>query len=159
MRLFIATPIALPYFQELKKAIAPHIQGKFTQESNLHLTHLFIGKGNPKDYKFFLPIPNEKIVLRGFGFFDERILYLKAASPHIDAVYKALQKRGLVKKQKPFHPHVTIARIKKIEKKELLESALQPFSKREIEIPFHLYLYQSILTPNGPIYKKIYKYN
>ncbi len=154
MRLFIATPIVLPYFQELKKAIAPHIQGKFTQESNLHLTHLFIGEGNPKDYKFSLPIPNEKIVLKGFGFFDERILYLKAASPHIDAIYKALQKRGLAKEQKPFHPHVTIARVKRIKEKEALLKALENFSQIETEVPFKLYLYQSILTSSGPIYKK-----
>lgn len=158
MRLFIATPVILPFFKELKSAIEPYIQGKFTQESNLHLTHLFIGEGDPKSYEFFLPIPKEKIVLQGFDFFDERILYLKANSPHIDTVYKALKKKDFVKEQKPFRPHITIARIKRIKDKETLESALSSFSKIEIKIPFHLYLYRSILTPNGPIYQKIYRY-
>ncbi len=159
MRLFIATPIQLPFFHELKSAIEPYISGSFTQESNLHITHLFIGEGNLKDYQFSLPVPKEKIKIKGFDFFGERILFCKAYSPNIDAVYKELQKRGLVKEQKPFRPHITIARIKKIKEKEGLLNALEEFSKIEIETPFLLYLYQSILTPNGPIYKKIYRYN
>ena len=158
MRLFIATPVKLPFFKELKSTLTPYIDGNFTQESNLHLTHLFIGEDNPKNYKFPLPIPNEKIKIKDFDFFDERILFCKAHSPNIDAVYKELQSRGLVKEQKPFRPHVTIARIKKIEDKEGLLNALKDFNQIEIEVPFSLYLYKSILTPNGPIYKKIYRY-
>ena len=159
MRLFIATPVTLPFFNALKSAIMPYIHGNFTQESNLHLTHLFIGGADPESYKFSLPTPDEKIVIKGFDFFDERILFSKAHSPHIDAVYKKLQSRGLVKEQKPFRPHVTIARIKNIKEKEALLKALEPFHQIEIEVPFSLYLYQSILTPNGSIYKKIYRYS
>ena len=158
MRLFIATPVTLPFFNALQSAVKPYIHENFTQESNLHLTHLFIGEADPESYKFSLPTPDEQIVIKGFDFFDERILFSKAHSPHIDAVYKELQKRGFVKEQKPFHPHVTIARIKKIKEKKALLKALEDFSQIEIEIPFSLYLYQSILTPNGPIYKRIHKY-
>lgn len=159
MRLFIATPVKLPFFKELKSTLTPYIDGNFTQELNLHLTHLFIGEDNPKNYKFPLPIPNEKIKIKDFDFFGERILFSKAYSPNIDAIYKELQKRGFVKEQKPFHPHVTIARIKKIKEKEELQKALEAFSSREVEIPFTVCLYQSILTSSGPIYKRIYNYS
>jgi len=159
MRLFIATPVVLPYLNKLQQSITPFLECKFTKKSNLHLTHLFIGEGEPKEYQFSLPIPNEAITIKGFGFFDERILYMKAQSPHIDAIYQALKRKGLIKEQKPFRPHITIARIKKIQEKENLEKLLESFSQRETKVAFTTFLYQSILTPNGPIYKKIYQYN
>jgi len=158
VRLFIATPIEVPFFNELKDATKPYIVGSFTKEKNLHLTHLFIGKADINNYKFKLNIPNEEISIKDFSFFGEKILYLKAYSPNIDAVYKELKAKGLAKEQKPFIPHVTVARIKEIKNKKALLKALEPFRKIEIKSKFSLYLYSSTLTPNGPIYKQVYKY-
>ncbi len=158
MRLFIATPIKIPFFNKLKDAIKPHIIGNFTKEENLHLTHIFIGEANIKSFKFNLSIPKEPITIKGFNFFNDKILYLKANSANIDSIYKQLEKKGLIKQQKPFKPHITIARIKKIKDKKALLKALEPFNNIELNAPFEVYLYSSTLTPKGPIYKKVYKY-
>ncbi len=158
MRLFIATPITIPFYQTLITKISPYLVANFTKGYNLHLTHLFIGKEEPKNLKFNLNIPNEPIQLNDFDFFDEKILYLKAYSKNIDSIYKQLVEKKLIQNPKPFKPHVTIARIKKIKDKKALTEALDGFKNHQIKTNFDVFLYSSTLTPSGPIYKKIYKY-
>ncbi len=158
MRLFIATPVTIPFYKSLIDAISPFLEANFTKGFSLHLTHHFIGEANPKDYEFNLQVPNEKITIQGFGFFGEKILYMRASSPNIDAIYYQLKQKGFIKDKKPFVAHITIARIKKIKDKAKLVKALQQFEDKSINVPFLVFLYNSTLTPNGPIYKKIYQY-
>ena len=157
MRLFIATPVTIPIYSVIKTKLSPYIKGNWTIAPNLHLTHLFIGEDEPSRYKIELEVPNEKITIKSFGMFGDKILYLKATSPNIDSIYKQLQKRFNIK-NKAFTPHITLCRVKSIEDKDALLNAIKSFENIEFQNDFSVYLYESILTKSGPIYKKIYKY-
>ncbi len=156
-RLFIATPIEIPTFNIIKNKLSPYIKGNWTLGSNLHLTHLFIGEGNEEDYKFKLNIPKEQIKIKDFGFFNDKILYLKANSPNINSIYKQLQAKLNIK-NKPFTPHITLCRIKSIKDKKGLLKAINELNDIEFKSDFSVYLYSSTLTPKGPIYKKVHKF-
>ncbi len=148
MRLFIGTPTPLKCFKTLKEELSPFINGKWSKEENLHLTHKFIGEDDPEKWHIPLSVPKEEITISGFGIFNKKILYLKASSTHINAIAKELNVPNFV-------PHITLCRMKSFQPK-LLEK-LQSLEIKE-EANFEVYLYQSTLTQNGPIYKKIWKY-
>ncbi len=157
MRLFIATPVTLLFYKKLQEELSSYIIGNWTKGFNLHLTHLFIGEGDPENYKFDLNIPNEQIVAKGFGFFNRKILYLKAASPNIDSIHNQLLDKIDID-SKPFKPHITLCRIKNIKDFSKVKEILAKYEILETKIDFNVYLYNSTLTQNGPVYKKIYKY-
>ncbi len=157
MRLFIATPVTCPIYYKIKQDFMPYIDGKWVEGFNLHITHLFIGEDEPYKYKKLkLDIPNEKIKVDGFGMFNNKILYLKPHSTHINSINNQLSK--ILQIDEDFKPHITICRIKKIKDRDGLINEINSY-KLNFEVDFKLYLYQSILTNRGPIYKKIYEYN
>ncbi len=158
MRLFIATPVTLLFYKKLQVELSPYITGNWTKPFNLHLTHLFIGEDNPEDYKFNLNIPNEQIKIKGFGFFDKKILYLKAYSPNINSIHKQLLKLTNIK-SKPFKPHITLCRIKQVKDIQKVREILNKFENIETKVDYRVILYTSTLTPSGAVYKKIYNYN
>ena len=148
MRLFKATPIILPFYQFIKTQLSPFIEGKWVEENNLHLTHKFIGEDNPNNWKIKLKIPNETIKIYDFGIFNNKILYMKANSMHINFIAEQLNVKNFI-------PHITLCRMKKFDYKlfKVLKSL-----KFSTTAPFEVYLYSSILTNKSPIYTKIYKY-
>jgi len=156
MRLFIATPVSLPNYKFLKDELSPLLDGNWVKGFNLHLTHLFIGEGEIKDYKFKLQIPDEKIKISGFGMFEQKILYLNAYSKNIYNINKQLTKITGIKSN--FKPHITLCRIKRIYDFKALKKRLKELEGFEFYIDFKVCLYSSTLTPNGPIYKKVHQY-
>ena len=95
-----------------------------------------------------MKIPNEEIEIKGFGIFDNKILYMKANSPHIQEIAKQLNVKN-------FTPHITLCRMKKFDTK--LYDVLKSIDL-STKSPFEVYLYSSKLTKKGPIYTKIYKF-
>ena len=156
MRLFIATPITIPIYEALKNDLSKYIKGKWVEGWNLHLTHKFIGEDEADKYKKELNIPNEKIKIKGIGLLNNKILYLKATSPNINRVNEEINKKFNLKNDKPFLPHITLCRIKSLNKD--IYTAIKKWEDIEFEVPFEVYLYKSTLTKKGPIYEKIYKY-
>jgi 2'-5' RNA ligase len=148
MRLFVATPVTLPFYQSLKNDLSSFIKGKFVEAYNLHLTHLFIGEDEPEKWQKNIIVPNEKIIIQGFGKF-KNVLYLKVTSKNIDLVSKQFNNKNFI-------PHITICRFKEL--KDGYEEILKKYEKFKIEAPFEVWLYSSVLTSKGPIYKKLYKY-
>ena len=79
------------------------------------------------------------------------------------AVDEALVKTGFAKEERPFSPHITIGRVRsplnKDKLKEKMASASSAFQLSSV--PAHkvgsVVLFQSTLTPQGPIYTKIYE--
>jgi len=72
-------------------------------------------------------------------------------------LYKNIEKRiiqfGFKKEEKDFTPHVTIGRVKKgLLKFPNIDFFYPPFLARKIT------LFESILTPSGPIYKILYSF-
>ena len=147
MRLFIATPVYLKNYDEIKNKLS-FLKAKWVENENLHITHKFIGEDNVENWKIDLKIPNEFIKIDGFGIFNNKILYLKATSKHINIIANQLNVKNFI-------PHITICRLKQMDNSvfEVLQNI-----NIDAKIPFEVYLYSSILTKNGPIYKKIYKY-
>jgi len=148
MRLFVATPVTLPFYQSLKNDLAPFVKGKFVEGYNLHLTHFFIGEDEPEKWHKKIIVPNEKITIQGFDKF-KNVLYLKATSKNIDLVANQFNNKNFI-------PHITICRFKEL--KNGYEEILKKYEKFKIEVPFEVWLYSSVLTSKGPIYKKLYKY-
>ena len=155
MRLFIATPVSFPVYGALKQNLSKYIDGKWVEGWNLHLTHKFIGDGDPEKYKTKLKIKNEKLKVKGIGTFGNKILYLKADVS--DDINKQINEKFHLKNDKPFKPHITLCRIKDIKDKKFWD-VLKKYENLEFEIPLEVYLYKSTLTKKGPVYEKIYKY-
>ena len=158
MRLFIATPITLPLYSFIKDELKDLIVGNWTLASNLHLTHYFIGKGDPEKYKFKLDIPKEKIIVKDFDFFNNKIFYMKAFCENINKINSQIC--DILNTKSNFKPHITLCRIKQIKNKDKVFDKLEDLKKKNLKFKnnFEVFLYSSTLTPKGPIYKKIYKY-
>jgi 2'-5' RNA ligase len=77
-----------------------------------------------------------------------------------EEIENCLLKLGLLSVDKKFLPHLTLGRIKSLKGKENLELVLHDFRKvyfQQVECSdFHLF--ESILTPSGPIYKVLESY-
>ncbi|QCT93752.1 RNA 2',3'-cyclic phosphodiesterase [Caminibacter mediatlanticus TB-2] len=156
MRLFIATPVTLPFYNLIKNDLSKYIEGKWVEGWNLHITHKFIGEDEPDKYKIDLKIPNEKIKVKGIGLFNNKVLYLKADSLNIKSINEQINNKFNLKKE-DFRPHITLCRIKNIKDKKFYDE-IKKWENKEYEVPFDVFLYKSILTKKGPIYEKIYQY-
>ncbi|MRJ07107.1 MAG: RNA 2',3'-cyclic phosphodiesterase [Epsilonproteobacteria bacterium] len=159
-RLFVATPVELPFYLQIKRALSPLLKGKWVEGFNLHLTHLFIGNDKPEEWKIRLPKPEGEIATGKIGILGNRILYLEALHPQISQIYQKLigEKGERINPQilnRPFRPHITLARLKTPPTPQLLRKIEELNSSLpSIKFPFQVYLYSSTLTPKGPIYKK-----
>jgi 2'-5' RNA ligase len=74
-----------------------------------------------------------------------------------DLIKTGLNDTGFPVEDRPFKPHVTLGRIKHLKNAESLKSALEMYRDTFIQdvIVEELILYQSVLRPEGPIYKAI----
>lgn len=176
MRLFISIPLPEKIKKELAKVrdSFPEIPARWVEEENLHLTLVFLGETKETEAtkateaidtstKGLKPInleidgllllPNEK---------DPHLLAVKLTgeteklSALVEKIKKELRERKIGFDGKPFRPHTTLARLKKLrssEKKELREKIhLYDPPKMEFKAE-QLELTESKLTPSGPIYK------
>jgi 2'-5' RNA ligase len=69
-----------------------------------------------------------------------------------------LEKEGFEYDRQNFVPHLTLGRIRNISDKELFQQVMDDFREAfflEQKIT-NLYLYESVLTPAGPIYTQLY---
>jgi len=155
MRLFIATPVTIPIYGAIKRDLSTFIDGKWVEGWNLHLTHKFIGEDEPDKYKVAkLKVPSSKFQVNGIGMFGDKILYLKANIGN--EINKQINEKFNLKQDRPFVPHITLCRIKKL--KNGYKEALKKWENINFELPLEVYLYKSTLTKKGPIYEKIHKF-
>ncbi|WP_456395391.1 RNA 2',3'-cyclic phosphodiesterase [Desulfurobacterium sp.] len=175
-RLFIGTMIKIPSgeIKEIRNEIDKmDILGKWVKEENLHFTYRFLGeipypsvleisKNLEKALKNVKKIEAE---LKGLGVFPNnktpRILWISVNAPGIKAIKNAVDESlkpvGFKKENKEFIPHVTILRIKKFRHRIKFSNYLNRmkehlFLKTTIQ---EVSLIESILTSDGPIYKKL----
>jgi 2'-5' RNA ligase len=143
---------------------------KWVEIENFHLTLRFIGEVPERYVDEIKEILDEvsqyvesfRITLEGFGGFPSlsspRVLWigikdgLNDLEKIFDLIERRLVKKGIPKEKKPFSPHLTLGRVK--ENIKILQDF--DFKKEEILIE-EIILFESILTPQGPIYKPIYK--
>lgn len=170
-RLFVAIDVP-DSIQRALVDLDPHIRGvRWVDGNQMHLTLGFFPdvsedidlrlreKLSAIEFKgFFLPIS-------GLGKFPAKghpkVLWIGVGSghPHLFQLYKRVQEAafqcGLKLEERPFHPHVTVARCR-----DVTEGAVQKFFKSKIDGDLGMfrvdafYLYSSKLTPAGPIHTR-----
>lgn len=179
MRLFLGLDV--PYemrrnLELLLQLLQPTAAISWSPLSNLHITTKFLGAfpdervDELKDALQHIPRPgNLKIAIRGIGWFPNphhpHVLYAGIqAPPALAQLAKdcdaACGELGVPLETKPFHPHLTLARIKG-------DMDLFPLKKTIADLPNadfgaytakDLHLYVSRPTSSGSVYTKIATY-
>ncbi len=167
MRIFIACSI--PRFDDLQDLYSSLKEFKSVRTVNtpeFHLTFRFFGELNEEEISRLLTefrkLKLKKFILRisGLGCFPEpkkaRILYMNVGVvEEILFNYDLIAKINIGKEpeERAFVPHITVARSKRPNN---LESIVKIFDHIHLEKTIdHMFVYQSILTASGPVYKMI----
>jgi 2'-5' RNA ligase len=160
MRLFIASPVRIINYDEIRERFAPLIEGKWVMRENLHLTWVFLGERPESELSQIMARLQEveglrdSVKLRGLGSFGRPAKILYASAKERSLYKKASQLRAAGFENHRFHPHVTLCRIKKVIKKEEFFEVLHAFEGVEIgEIESAIHLYRSILREEGAHYR------
>jgi len=176
MRLFIAVDLA----DELREKFNPIISalGRFNVKTvelkNLHITLKFLGEVSER----MLPLIDSKlkeiefspfkIKFNGIGYFpnekNPRVVWVGVEGDELkklaDEVEQRMKKLGF-KKDKDFHPHLTVGRVKRLDKSERgkLIKEMETFNTEWGEMIVDKFkLKKSTLTPKGPIYEDVFVY-
>ncbi len=173
MRLFTALDIPDAIRQQIDGLIQdlrPTGRLRWSPAANLHITTKFIGEA-PADRLAVIQdalrrVPTNgpmSIGIRGFGWLPDpempKVAYVAIEAPpalqelHV-ATDAALAELGIPPEQKPFRPHLTIARIalnERIDKLHKALAALPPIDFGEFRAT-EFGLYESRMQPRGSIY-------
>jgi 2'-5' RNA ligase len=166
MRIFISIKFPKEIISEIKKIQKDFKElflGRFTTEENLHLTLKFLGEVDKtklneiKNKLREVHFPRIESGLGKVGIFSPsliRILWVEVLGKDID---EKLNELGF-RKEDRFMSHLTIARIKKLLKKDLffkkLETKIKPLSFTINKF----YLMESILKKEGAEYRVLEEY-
>jgi len=184
MRLFIAIEIseeilnALAWMQSHLKYAGADV--KWVEKDNIHLTLKFLGEVKEEKVGEIKAILDD--VAKGFTPFDMTVKGI-GAFPKIDfpkVIWAGLDKGaneskelaevidnrlsniGFQRESRPFAAHLTIGRVKSPKNKDALKEKIISINNDvrnticEIRIE-SLFLIQSTLTPNGPLYTKLHE--
>ncbi|HEY6839557.1 MAG TPA: RNA 2',3'-cyclic phosphodiesterase [Geobacteraceae bacterium] len=169
-RLFVA--IDLP--QETKESVRAICHGlpeaRWVPQEQLHLTLRFIGDADSRLFAAIkaclLEVKGESfsLTLAGIGHFPpgKRARVLWVGMERCETLLKlaqdvecALVSAGLPREERPFSPHITLARFR-----ESPAGGIAPFEERHREFalpPFPVnvfHLYSSVLTPKGAVHTR-----
>ena len=178
LRTFIAIDVppavldTITRIQNRFKSLGLH--ASWVKPGNIHLTLKFLGDTDPgrisgiqnKLSEALAPFAPFRLSLDSAGVFPNtqspRVLWvglqdeeetLKTLQADVD---KALESMGFPEEQRPFSPHLTLARMKSPWGKKELKDELDAVNQEGIDPhPFdvgELHLYESQLTPKGSIY-------
>jgi 2'-5' RNA ligase len=177
MRLFVALDIPEDVRNSLAALVSnlrPSCQSaRWVRIEGLHVTLKFIGETSPvkaaKIRTALASIPSRApipINFRGLGFFPNerrpRVLWAGIeAGPDLAAlaaaVETALGALGIAREERPFSPHLTLARFDTLRGLDALHSAMEQVVQLEFgtatATEFHLY--QSVLKPGGAEYTRL----
>lgn len=176
MRLFVA--IDLPYevrrnLELLLQMLRPKADIQWSPPSNLHVTTKFIGEWPEEDLDILkqalaeIPPPGEfRVDIQGLGWFPDgknpRVFWAGIRAdeslPRLArATEDACEALGIAREDRPYSPHLTLARIRRPVDLSPLRKAVETLPSdhfgRFTATQFHLY--ESKLRPGGSIYTKI----
>jgi len=177
MRLFVALELPAAVRENLGallkalRAVSP--QTRWVRPENLHLTLKFIGEVPETEFAVIREAlaaarSDQPVTLefRGLGFFPNekrpRVFWAGIeASPNLKTlaaeIDRAMEKLGIPCEQRPFSPHLTLARFEPPELPEKLRSAIEENAAREFG-SFRTNQYQLIeskLKPSGAEYTTV----
>jgi 2'-5' RNA ligase len=179
MRLFTGIAIAphvLDNIERLLGELRPLARLNWTPIENLHITSKFLGEWpEPKLPELEqalrrIPAPgNIRIAVASFGFFPNphhpRVLFAGVqAGPALGelarSIDEALLPLGCAREERPYAPHITLAKIKNEHLRNLREhiaSMTNPDFGSFDAVDFHLYL--SKPGPRGSVYSRLASYS
>jgi len=176
-RLFIGTFIDKSQiesiYEKIREDFSSACSGKWVELENLHFTYQFLGDVQEnqipsikKDLSEYLITYHSKLKIAGLGTFPSptkpRVLFVKVHNNEgiLLSVHKKMDDilihYGFEIENRKYTPHVTLRRIKQSNPNEF-KKILEIYSQFEVGTMqnFEINLIESILTPKGPIYKKI----
>jgi len=180
MRAFVAIDLpeplraALAQAQQTFRSACP--EARWTRPEGIHLTLKFLGEVSDAQLKQVVealanlgalkPFP---VDLKGFGFFPQtqrpRVFWVGVEAPPELAdlaarVDRAMEKVGFLREQRPFTPHLTLARFHVPRPQPVLEAAIaahETASLGRFEAT-EFFLFESKLSPNGAQYRKVSRF-
>jgi len=151
---------------------------KWTETSNIHITIVFLGDTEDKRIKEIDTIlsgicggfGSYDLNLRGAGIFrslrDPRIIWAGIdSSQELSELNKritaALRETGAKFEDRVFNPHLTLGRIKRLKDTQELSGLIGNYKDKEIQRlrVSEIILYESVLRPEGPVYKPLGRYS
>lgn len=175
MRLFIGIPLEKKLVNEiysLYNKFKNLKNAKFVKKENLHITLKFLGEVEEEKITLIKnAIDNSILNFEKFfistnkisGFPEEKrakVIWFNVYknSEKIEFLFNNLEtyleKIGFKKEEKKFVSHITIARVKEGAN---IEFAVKNFNFEFKSEVLSMALFQSVLTPSGPVYTKIYE--
>jgi 2'-5' RNA ligase len=169
MRTFIATSFdnLKEFFVELQNQLTGNAKITFTK--TFHLTYKFLGDVSDSKVKEIksslqkIKLEPFKVALNTLGVFPSenyiRVVWVGFEdNSKINELQKAIDNslKDLFPKDKRFHPHITLGRVKFVkDKKAFIENLKRiKVEKKEFDI-LSFKLIKSTLTPQGPIYEDV----
>jgi len=151
---------------------------KWVNPANWHVTLIFLGNTPEKEIpglqnlieQSFADIQAFRTNLRGMGVFPNsnspKVLWLGienlvALLPAQINLVELLKQNDFSLDNKPFKPHLTLARIKNSASRLAIDALIgqyQNFDFGSVAID-HVILYESVSTPDGPVYKPLFLKN
>jgi 2'-5' RNA ligase len=150
---------------------------RWVQPLNLHVTLWFFGDVSKKDIPSIIQrlqlascgLPSFTVKVKGSGCFgsskNPSVLWLGLEkSGTLTQLYlqivSHLQLPGTHTDEKEYKPHLTLGRAKRINDPSRLKEIIQSIKDKEFQVASidKYYLYESILRPDGPVYKKIHEF-
>jgi 2'-5' RNA ligase len=147
---------------------------KWSSPENIHITLLFIGDTKEESVERIDSVLNKickgygcfDLVIRGLGVFrniaDPRIIWAGVdESSQLTKLNKlitgSLRVTGINFEDRPYNAHITLGRIKLFEDKSKLKLLTDRYRQTEIQKlkVSEVILYESILKPEGPVYKPL----
>ena len=170
MRLFIGIPLPPAVVEELtaltERLKSPSDGLRWSAPAGWHITLQFLGKTSPEQYACLVPVLGQirfssfAIQLEPPGFFDRAGVFFAGVrlSPELlqlqEQVVAATRPCGFVPDDRPYHPHITLARSK------AGRSALAPLKPRIGDVKQfsgftsgEFLLYESFPDPGGSRYE------
>jgi len=179
-RCFVGIPLPESYQEGLERTVEQwrtELASKinWTRRGNWHLTLYFLGEVDDGSLSVIrnalAGVKRSRFTLQagGGGFFPPgkppRVIWVglrqggEASSALAGDIEGALTRVGCPERDKPFTAHLTLGRVKKGARDDwkALQRFLQAAVWPEIEVDFFV-LWQSSLTPSGPVYKEVERY-
>ncbi|WP_457608419.1 RNA 2',3'-cyclic phosphodiesterase [Nitratifractor sp.] len=160
MRLFIASPVILYDYTSIRRDFSTILNGKWVEERNLHLTWVFLGEQESTEpilerMKEIAPL-SCPVLLSSLGLFGTppHILYSSSRTRKLHRKAREFVEAGI--ELRHFNPHVTLCRIKKIRDWKRFKKMNGVFiGKVTGMILPEILLFESRLSPEGPIYREL----
>jgi RNA 2',3'-cyclic 3'-phosphodiesterase len=160
-------------FDTLKKDLSAE-KIKWVEENNLHITLAFLGDIEENTISKINLMLDEKLQgtgkidfrLKGFGVFkswrDPKVIYTGVEKPEklvetFNLIKFGLELLSIKLEEREFRPHLTLGRIKFLNDKDRLKTFISKYDEVIFQDVFinEVILYESILKPEGPIYKPL----